>query len=151
MEEECRTRRKEEAKKRTRTTTTTQTYQLAALIWFNTRKLTRSRHVNERLIALSSFSAWWCMAVLCSWSALSCETRQRPIPMPAKQCQVRFIFDFFQCPLAGQQFLNLFELFLLYAVTVSFFHFWFCSYITVSNFEELFSYAATVFPGCNSA
>ena len=26
----------------------------------------------DRLMALSSFSLWWCIAVLCSWSALSC-------------------------------------------------------------------------------
>ena len=30
---------------------------------------------------------------------------------PAEQCQVRFIFDFFQCPLAGQQSFNICELF----------------------------------------
>ena len=52
----------------------------------------------------------------------------------SKQCQVRFIFDFFQCPLAGQQFLNIFEFSIL------------CSY----SFAELFFYAATVSPRINS-
>ena len=46
-----------------------------------------------------AFSVWWCMAVFCWWSAFS-----RARLEPAKQCQGRLFFDFFQCILAGWQF-----------------------------------------------
>ena len=55
--------------------------------------------------------------------------------------QVRFIIDFFHCPLAGQQFFNICELFILCSYS---FHF-FGSAVTVSKFSELLSHAATVF------
>ena len=66
----------------------------------------------------------------------------------SKQCQVRFVFDFFQCSLAGQQFFNICELSIVYSYSFKFFIFWFCS--LVSKFSELFSYASTVLPGINS-
>ena len=48
---------------------------------------------------------------------------KRPSLHLAKQCQVRFIFDFFKCPLACQQFLKISSNFSFYAVSVSFFYF----------------------------
>ena len=46
---------------------------------------------------------------------------------PPKQCPVKFIFDFIQCPLAGQQFFNICELIFLCSYSFHFFFdFFFC-------------------------
>ena len=66
--------------------------------------------------------------------------RLRTILWPVK-CPVRFIFDFFQCTMAGQNFLNICELFILCSYSIHFFG----HAVTVSKFSELFRYAATVF------
>ena len=72
-----------------------------------------------------------------------------------KQCPVKFIFDFIQCPLAGQQFFIICELIFLcsYSFLFFFFEFFFAYAVTVSIFSELFIYAAIVFffAGINSA
>ena len=63
---------------------------------------------------------------------------------PPTQCPVKVIFDFIQCPLAGQQFFIICELIFLCSYSF-FFEFFFAYAVTVSNFSELFIYAATVF------
>ena len=65
---------------------------------------------------------------------------------PPKQCQVRFIFHFFQRILAGQQFFLICELIFLCSYSFHFFLNFFSGYaVTVSKFSELFNYAVTVF------
>ena len=63
--------------------------------------------------------------------------------MPAKQCEVRFIFDFFQCILAGQQFIQFCELFILCSCSFQFFFFEdLLVHLQFRKFSEIFSFAA---------
>ena len=64
--------------------------------------------------------------------------------MLAKQCQVRFIFDFFQCILPVNSFLTSVN-YLFYAVAVFIFYFLLMQ-LQFPTLSELFSYAATFSP-----